>query len=276
MAQKNWLTEFAKKWVEYWTEPARPTEGSLKFIKKRIEEFPKEKPSVLILGSTSEFRDMLYEMGIRPTIVDFNESNYHILSGAMKYKDFYKENEDYIEADWREMDLGKQFDIILADAVFNIVPKESNRELLENIEKHLTECGIFIDRIHQIPEGFEKDFNFEEEVKKHGDDIGKYSLYKVFGTPIYLAAIEELLEPIELKKVAQVAVDLYNKGLISKEKLEEFRKLGKHETDFEFFLPTKKFVDDRISEFFIIDEIFYDYDYPFYPEFYPNYVMNRK
>ena len=249
MPEKNWRTEFAKIWVKYWTAPARPTVGSLAFLRSKIVEFHKTNPAVLVLGSTSEFRDMMIELGIRPTVVDFSRDNYDILSGAMKYKDRYRENEEYVEADWRTMDLGRQFDIIVTDAALNVVPKDSNRQLLSNVAKHLSPDGIFIGRIHQVPPRYDT-FNFFEEVKKHKKDIDERSLYEVFGTPMYYAVQKKENEPIPLQEVAKLSDECLLRGLITREQYDEYRRLGKHDAEgFVFFLPTAAFVEERVREF---------------------------
>jgi len=272
MAQTNWKTEFARRWVTQWTAPARPTPGSVAFIERNITSFPKSDPSVLILGSTSEFRDLCFDLKIHPTIVDFSRENYHILSGAMKHKDVYEQNETFVEADWRDMNFAEQFDIILGDAVWNIVPVDSNEQLLHNIRRHLDSHGIYIERIHQVPPEYES-MDMVAEVEKRRKDIEQHSLYYVFGTPGYLAVQEYSNESIPLKRVSAWADTLLERGLITQKEWDDFRSLGKHKTDFVFFLPSKQWVDDRASEYFSVKDIFIDYAFPFYPEFYPNYVM---
>jgi len=274
MENTNWRTDFAERWVKYWTPPARPTPGSLAFIQEKLAAYPKKGPRVLVLGSTSEFRDMLFDRGIRPAVVDFSRDNYRILSQAMRHKDEYEDNERYVEADWCAMDLGEEFDIILGDAVFNIVPKESNGRLLGNIKRHLAPEGIYIERVHVFPEKY-RGFDIAAETKKRREDIARHSFYYVFGTPSYLAAMEKDNEPIPLKKVSSLVDGIYAEGLITPGQYEEWRRLGKHLTDFVFFLPTEQFARDRLAEYFAIAEVHVDYDFPFYPEFYPNFVLKK-
>ncbi len=276
---KNWLIDFAERWAKYWEPPARPTAARLAFVKGHIEKAFAEKGdafSLLILGSTSEFRDVCIDLGIHPTIVDFSKDNYDILSSAMKHKDNYAEKETFIQDDWRTMDLGKEFDLIITDAAFNIVTHTDNEVYLQNIAKHMHGDSLFIDTCWGIPKKYEY-LTLREEVTKRKEDLEKHSFYKVFSPMVYASTPRNESHVLAIKNCATLVEQLYDDGLITEKQIEPFRLLGKDKTQFEFFYPPEEFVEKRLEQFFIIEEKWIDQEYvPFYSECYPTYVLKKK
>ena len=80
-ASTSWNNYLAMTWDKY-LPPIRPYDSELNYFKRVVQEYISRKnslPSVLILGSTPELRDVVYGFGIQPTVVDYDKDNYTIL-----------------------------------------------------------------------------------------------------------------------------------------------------------------------------------------------------
>lgn len=82
MNSTSWNNYLAMTWDKY-LPLIRPYFEELSVIKTYIQQYIityENKPKVLILGSTPELRDVVYEYGIIPTVVDFSKDNYEGMS----------------------------------------------------------------------------------------------------------------------------------------------------------------------------------------------------
>src|SRR5436309_1818556 len=100
--------------------PSRPSANQLAALRLHIEPLSRSKP-VAILGSTPEFRDLLFESGFLN--IHLLERNSKFLS-EMSALRVYSTPETVIEGDWLETlpTLSGQFALILSDLVSGNIP----------------------------------------------------------------------------------------------------------------------------------------------------------
>ncbi|MBI3274336.1 MAG: hypothetical protein HYZ69_04290, partial [Candidatus Colwellbacteria bacterium] len=78
--KKTWTKTIADTW-NLWTPPDRPSQGELAEYEAALRAIIKTKknPQLLVLGSTSEFRDLAARYKVECTVVEYRPDNYDIL-----------------------------------------------------------------------------------------------------------------------------------------------------------------------------------------------------
>ena len=272
----TWQTAFAKRWVKYWVEPARPTKSELAFIKLALQKRMRKNQElrVLVLGSTSEYRDMLIELKAKyPTIVDFSAKNYQILSGAMKYRRQYTKSERFVEDNWIKMRLREQFDVIMGDAVINVISRQDCEPFFKNMARHLKQNGIFLAktwvRFSDVPP-----YTDVQIVSKFRKEIKKTDFLARVTQLFYLVDYDYKGDHCEMKKMHERMRRLYEHKFISKREWEYARKLGADVTPFRFHFPRKDWLEKKLKKYFKI--LARKYDDFYYPGYHPTYVLSKK
>lgn len=268
-----WRTEFARAWVKYWVPPARPTPSELKKTRELIVAYRKKHPdaSVLILGSTSEYRDMMVELGIVPTIVDFSKENFRILSGAMKHR--RRARQKLVIADWRTMRLSKKFDVILGEAAINVVLKPTWSQLFRSIALHLKPGGLFIAktwirrssrRLHITP----------AVIRRWRREIPRTDFLAVVKAQLYLAVYDFKNDCAYMRELHPIFENLFRRGVITSAEWRAYDRLGTAHTPHAFVFPMKADLERRLKKFFRIKAIHFC---PYYlKRYHPLYVLTGK
>lgn len=140
--------------MEHWDlvlPPSRPSAHQLARIQRQIANVDRSKP-VAILGSTPEFRDLLFENGFREIYI--LERNLTFLA-AMSEMRIYKNTECLIQGDWLETlpTLNTKFALILSDLTSGNIPYDQRADFYETIASALVQGGLFSDKVltHPVP-----------------------------------------------------------------------------------------------------------------------------
>jgi hypothetical protein len=129
--------------------PSRPSAAQLNRIRSRIHAVPRTAP-VAVLGSTPEFRDLLYECGFQHIFVlDRNLAFYKAMSEIR----IYQYPEKLIEGDWMQTLSGfrGEFALILSDLTSGNIPYASRGEFYSLITDALRQGGLFCDKVLTHP-----------------------------------------------------------------------------------------------------------------------------
>jgi len=144
MKETNWNEGGLARLWQHYTPPARPSPSELELIGKQIEKKKADGScDVLIMGVTEEYRLLCRGLGIAPTLVDFNASNYDILSEKIGKRD-----ERFVLSDWREMQFREEFDVVLGDNALNVVMGKDHERLLGRVRDSLRQGGLFLPRLY--------------------------------------------------------------------------------------------------------------------------------
>lgn len=126
--------------------PSRPDKWQLDVISDILVK--KDKTClVAVLGSTVEFRDLLFELGIKNVIIF--EKNHDYYRETFEHKVYHVTDEKVVWGDWLSTlsKYNNTFDIILSDLTSGNIPYVSRRAFYENISNSLVVDGLFVDRI---------------------------------------------------------------------------------------------------------------------------------
>lgn len=141
----GWTNDVAKLW-ERVVPPSRPSISELKIYSnyfKYLQSKFKEKLNVLILGSTTEFRDLSFENNCNVTVVDYCEEYYCQISKGLKYKDAIKK-EISVFKKWQDINFEGKFHIVIGDLATGNVPISELNILFSKICSALIPDGLFL------------------------------------------------------------------------------------------------------------------------------------
>ncbi len=130
--------DYAEVWSKF-PVPARPSEEELAYLESEIKKLGKN-TSVLILGSTIEYRSLCKRLGITPYVADFDKSIYNVLTNYSKEK-FPKEN--FLEVDWLDISFKNKFDIIVGHRPFNVIGKKVLLRFFKRMRQAMKSGGAF-------------------------------------------------------------------------------------------------------------------------------------
>ncbi|MDD2646995.1 MAG: methyltransferase domain-containing protein [Patescibacteria group bacterium] len=145
-----WERQRADWWAYFWggaKAPWRPTKKEVLFFKNFIKRLLKERErlEILILGSTPEFRDMLFGMrGVKVTLIDLNLT---AKKGMDKLCRASNKREKLVMGDWLKMNHlfpFHYFDVIVNDEGFENIDVKKHTLLFKNIHDILKRDGYFL------------------------------------------------------------------------------------------------------------------------------------
>jgi cyclopropane fatty-acyl-phospholipid synthase-like methyltransferase len=246
----------AKKWQHY-TEPARPSHSECQIVKNTIGPGM----TVLLLGSTPEYRDILIEKDCSVLIVDNNKDNYHAMTMLMTRS---PTQENFICESWLDIDwMAQKFDVILGDHVINLLPKEQWPHFLQSLKKLLNPNGKLIQRVITKPESYEK--NVETLARDTAETEGEL----FFSRSLYdLMFMVNIMNKSPLQRIWKLLEHAANDDVINDVQLQFYRTLGFDKIKVSTYLSTTQYILDLLRQHFSDTsikqgDIFYR-DYTFY------------
>ncbi len=255
MTKKNftpkWDFYMAQTW-EKWVPPIRPSRNVVSVFENALDQFLSKngKATVLILGSTPEFRDLANSRNIVPTVIDYSKENYKALGLHKKHHG----KEHFILQDWLDMDTDKTFDIIMADASLNCVSSESFNRLINNISECLNLGSLFLSRTWvrlNRPR-----FSVAEIIREYREKYYlNYSFYPTTLGPLQEFYYDEEKKYLDLNNMAKELRALYKKGMLSSKEWEPIMELDYDQLKLKLFVPfIEDFRNEMESLFSIIKE----------------------
>lgn len=129
--------------------PSRPDTWQLLIIQKKLFHLPKES-KIAILGSTIEFRNLLFENGFFNVFLFEKNKDYYKSLDSFK---IFESEEKIIWGNWLDTinNFKNHFSLILSDLTIGNIPYEMRDEFYKSISGALTNEGLFIDRILSHP-----------------------------------------------------------------------------------------------------------------------------
>lgn len=139
----KWTNDVAELWEKV-VPPSRPSISELDVYTDYLRILQKElkrKIDILVLGSTTEFRDWGYENNCSVSVVDYCRDYYSKISAGLKYKN---SNEIVYFKKWQEMNFINQFDIVIGDLATGNVPLTELDLLFNKVHSSLRDNGMFL------------------------------------------------------------------------------------------------------------------------------------
>jgi len=272
----NW-SRVLLQWDKY-TSPFRPSPKDVEnysFILKRL----KKKKSILLLGSTSEIREVLAK---QDSLIMIADSSFRMISGMLAFGPLINEsNETWVRADWMDLDKflkNNYFDVILGDLFLRNIDFELQDKCLRKISKLLKKDGYLITRVH---------FLNEELINLSSTEIIK----SVFEEYRYKRIKMELLEDLIASRLFDKNTDFGSKKVNKRAFLNDIKRykksarnkkeksilnniLEKWDGERTWVQRTSGEIDKLLSRYFIICDIKIADDYED-SKFYPIYILKN-
>lgn len=141
----NTWDNISSNW-EYVLPPSRPSIIELDRISKLINKYNRNEP-VAVLGSTVEYRDLLYEMNFTNVYVFEKNMSFH--KSLNSWKIYPNTNETVIVGDWiNTIHMYENFfNVCLSDLTMGNIAYELRDSFYYSISKSLKKKGVFIDKV---------------------------------------------------------------------------------------------------------------------------------
>lgn len=269
----SWNRESVNMWT-YIVPPSRPSISELNIYVNVIRELQnklKRKLDILILGSTTEFRDLAYEENMNITVMDYSKEYYDGISLNLKHKSLMK-SENLIISKWEDMNFNEGFDVIIGDSSIGNVPKDRLEDFIMRISRALRKKGLFLGKSYFLPSNYQKR-STEEIVKEY---IDNYSYLNPFSYMIYDLAVSSLDDNlINFKKIYNNLLELKERKLISNEILNCFKGVKLlSDIKFQYNVPKKEYYEQLIEKYMYIEKILYATE--IYSNNFPLYIIRKK
>lgn len=268
--QPTWTNYLAETWSAY-RAPIRPAAEELKIFHDLLAAEHRvmgRNLDVLILGSTPELRDLSHSLGFVPTIVDYSEPNYL----AMGLLCCESGEERFINADWLRMDIDQQYDLILSEAAFGVVPREDLDHLLSRIQAHLRPQGTLLAKTwirlsNDLP-------NLEAVISRYRMSESERDFYSTVCLPLMLHFYDYQSEKIAVRQLSMQVEELFRAGQVCQSEWESIKRHQYENVDLELHIPL---IDDllvSLRKYFTVEDIrtaTFDYS-----GFHPIFVCRRR
>lgn len=141
----NTWDNIMSRW-EYVLPPSRPSSQELDRIKSCLIHYNKDEP-VGVLGSTIEYRDLLYELGFLKIFVF--ENNIHYYASLNEWKVYPIDRENIVCGDWINTisEYKGFFNVLLSDLTMGNISYDKRDSFFGSIYESLKENGLFIDKV---------------------------------------------------------------------------------------------------------------------------------
>lgn len=233
----EWGGTLAGLWTNY-RPPCRPSIAELAVCSRTINELRASKPGdrlkLLVLGSTTEFRDLAFDEGLDVTVIDYSAAYHEKIRWELRHKNA---NERVIYQRWQDMTFQNEFDLIVGDLVVGNLRKHELPGFLNNVARALTKDGLFLTKSF---------FWRDDHTPRSLIDI--FHRYDEQGRPppmfprliydIALACADPETRILKFRKMYDSLAELHQLGIIDDATYQPFTELGWQDNmKFEFYIP---------------------------------------
>ncbi len=144
----EFLSEDTWQKIQLWDmvlPPSRPSQYHLNIIKDEIDKINRNLP-VAVLGSTPEYRDLLFQLGFKDIYIFEKSLKTHSMMNRQRC---WSNSENLIKGDWLDTipQYKDHFDLILSDLTSGNLPYSRQPSFYSGIASALSQDGLYIDKI---------------------------------------------------------------------------------------------------------------------------------
>ncbi|MFH1231980.1 MAG: hypothetical protein V1709_10845 [Planctomycetota bacterium] len=270
----HWKKELARIWTNY-LPPCRPSCSELvictKYLRKIQSVTRNRQLNLLILGSTSEFRDWGHEENLNVTVIDYSEEYHQQIKWELRYKYI---QEMFVNQRWQDMFFENEFDIILGDLVVGNLKENELPRFLINVEKALVKDGFFITKSFFRKNDYTPK-SLEEIFAEYKRSESKFHPFPSLIYDIAISCMNIKTGILSFNYMNNKIYKLYKSGVINKGLWEKFNCLGwEKNMKFGFFIPIITQWETMVNKYLQIYSK--DYGQDIYSNNFPVYVITTK
>lgn len=236
----TWGKELAQIWTNY-LPPCRVSWSELgiysKYLRILQKQFKTRSLKLLVLGSTSEFREWGHEENLDVTVVDYSKDYNVEIVNQMKYKNV---KEKFFNMRWQDIDFVDSFHIVVGDLVIGNLEPGGIPDFLFNIKRALKNNGLFITKSFFQNSQYELkglDMVFRNYIEH--PPVGHPFSNLIYG--IAMNCVDKESNVLRFAHMHKMIKCLYDQGLIDEDLYRTFSCLGWQENmKFGFYFPPAK------------------------------------
>lgn len=254
MPQRKWTPQIAVHWRNY-VPPCRPSRFELDCCSQILHSIrvgnPPSRPRVLILGSTTEFRDWAFEEAVDVTVVDNSREYHEAISEELTH---HNPREVVAFQDWRDMKYQGEFDLALGDLVVGNLPEDDVPRFLGILASSLREGGRFITKSFFLFDESEP-LDLEQAFKIAGT---QHEFEDPFPWVIYelsMTCRDPRTGILQFETMHETVMDLARRGIVDEDQARRFDSLG-WDSSFkvDFWIPTEHAWTEMYSAHFDLEK----------------------
>lgn len=267
----KWTNDIADLWKKV-VPPSRPSINELAIYTEYLRDLQKtsgRKLDILVLGSTTEFRDWGYENNCNVSVIDYCKEYYHKISDGIKYKNCIS-NEKVFFKKWQNMNFFEQFDIVIGDLATGNVPFIKLDTLFGKVSLALRKNGFFL--------GKSMCYNPKQKLENINDIINEYTKSNTNDHPythiFYQLAIHYINPETYVwdnQKMYEELLQMYNEKQLDKNIFDALSVVGNMNVS--FVIPPYTKLLDIGQQYFKLQDIRYGKDA--YSKFFPLYIFQK-
>jgi len=176
--KQSWF-QIAEKWKEY-DYPVKPSPMEIRFFEKEIKELLREEKKIkaLVLGATSEFRDLLAKYKIDTVLIDNNLTSVKAMTSLMKRKN---KKERVVIGDWLKMPFKhNSFDIVFSDSAQDNIKFKDFNKFFNNIYQILKPGGCWFFAAVNVEKS--QSISFGKYIKKYQENPKIFKDFRNFAS----------------------------------------------------------------------------------------------
>lgn len=245
-----WNANIARFWRNY-VPPCRPSRSDLdtcSIVVAEIRRSVSRRPRVLILGSTTEFRDWAFEERVDALVVDSSREYHQAVSAELTHRNPY-ESVEY--SDWRSMDVGDDFDLAVGDLAVGQIPHSDLNQFLGRVAASLGPDGYFLTKSFFDPEIGEAPELLDVLGRLQDPSSTFCDPFPLVAHDLTLACTDRATGVLHFEKMFRDLEECWMSGHLSDLHMERFREFGWDTAmKVEFSVPTLKAWRSSFSAFF--------------------------
>ncbi len=250
----TWNNYFAKIWGGI-QPPVRPYDEEVRIFKKYIQNYIEKNnktPDVLILGSTPELRDVAYMFDIIPTVVDYSQENYDLMSQLTTIDG----KDNFINCNW--LDLLEQndvntYDFILGEAAFNVIRPEATSKLAHICRVLLKSDGHLILKEWIRFSDMKPDLMSLIEEYRNENSTREFYFYLCSALQLYYYDYEK--EVVQVRWIDKGLRELYEANIISKNEQMSIGKFNYQHVNLNLYIPRIENFLHEMNDFYNVKEL---------------------
>lgn len=272
MTGHSWSNKLAKTWTNN-VAPSRPTVCELALFTKilrSLQSASNMQLSVLILGSTPEFRDWAYEENLQITVVDYSREYHDMISREVRHKNMHYE---LVLERWEDMDFNNRFDLVIGDLTIGNIQPNKLDTFLANVCRSLTVGGYFLGK--NVFRNVGRQRRSPEEVIASYYKGNPYHPYSALVYELAMSTVGEGESHLNFQQLFRLVTDLRHRGLLKEKEFEYFCNVGLDaDLDFTFFIPSIEEFECAVRKSGLyVESIQHTEDV--FTKFYPLYILRK-
>lgn len=213
---------------QWYVPPCRPSRFELELCTQQIDAIRRgtngRRARVLVLGSTTEYRDWGFEEGCSVVVADNSVGYHEAISEARRYK---AADEELVITSWNGLDFKNEFDLVVGDLVVGNIDPSEIPVFLSKIHTALNVDGQFLTKSFFLSKDTPSR-NIDDCFAEYNREYRGYDAFSIIAYELAAHCVDRATLVLEFDKMYDVVKDAVQSGKLPPDVLPRYEKLGWH------------------------------------------------